>query len=288
MFGRIPWYSLSHLYHRRVISLIASKADAFVFPSKRLETYEKQFSFGPWPSLVEIIPHIGYVAEEPAPRAPHRFRLVHVGDLRPPGRAECLLPEGLQKSAVAEPSLREQVELVLVGDVPEWFLRRVETCVGSIFRWVPPCSYPTSLEYIVSADVNVMIESRYAAGILMLAKLADYALVDAPILALGPKVGNMADLADEGQCLHAPSDDADAIAQKVLELYRAWRAGDLCSYRHEALKQMCQPENAARSFEALVHSLTGTSAARADENVNVRLADEAREVGGLSTRANVD
>jgi len=256
MFEKTSWCSLSHLYHRRVISLIASKADAFIFPSKRLADFEKEFSYGSWPSLVEVIPHLGTVATKAAPRTPDSFRLAHVGDLRPRGRADCLLPEGLQKAMRKEPDLRERLDVVFVGQVPEHFICRIQSCIGPAFKWIPPCAYPTALEYIASADVNVLIDRKCPVGILMETKLADYALVDAPILSLGSRVGNMADLAEEGQSLHAPSDDADEIAEKVLILYRAWKAGGLAAYsQHDELAEMCRPETAAAKFENLFRSI---------------------------------
>lgn len=255
MFENPPWYSLSHLWHRRVLSHIASRVDAFIFPSARLATFERQFSFGPWPETVAIIPHVGAIANKPAPRDQERFRLVHVGDMRPRGRADCLLPEGLQAAIRTEPNLEKALEVVFVGEVPEHFKRRAETLAGSIFTYIPWVAYGTSLEYIRSADVNVLIERKSPVDILMLAKLADYALAEAPILALGPRVGNMPDWAAKGECLHAPADDAHEIADRLLTLYRAWRAAELRSYRHEKLAQICRPENGAREFEALVRSI---------------------------------
>jgi hypothetical protein len=109
--------------------------------------------------------------------------------------------------------------------------------------------------------VNVLIEANYPEGVLMLAKLADYALVPKPILALSPRIGYMADMAQKGQCLHAPPDDEALTAEKILALYAAWKAGNLASYSsHNELKEMCKPETAAAKFEDLFRSVAqGTS-----------------------------
>jgi hypothetical protein len=256
LFESPSWCSHWHHYHRRLLSLLASKADAFIFPSKRLELFERKFSYGPWPSHVDIIPHVGAVAERVAPRNYEKFRLVHAGELVNVGKALCKLPEAITEATRRMPGLKADLEMVLVGDAPTDFKNRMAAVVGSAFQCVPWCAYPTALEYIASADVNVLIEANYPEGVLMLAKLADYALVPKPILALSPRIGYMADMAQKGQCLHAPPDDEALIAEKILALHAAWKAGNLASYSsHSELAEICKPETAAAKFENLFQSI---------------------------------
>lgn len=255
LFADPPWYSHVFRYHRAVISLMASRVDAFIFPSKRLEAFERKFSYGCWPADIGIVPHVGVIASMPKARDKKKFRLMHVGDLCNIGKAACKFPEALAVAVCERPELRAVLDVVFVGDAPDGFKRRMEVAVGEAAQWISWCPYPESLEYIASADVNILIEANYPEGVLMLAKLADYAVARRPILALSPEQGYMADLAREKECLHAATNVPSDISEKILVLYDAWRTGTLDIHAPRELVEICSPEHAAAEFEKLVCSI---------------------------------
>jgi hypothetical protein len=47
----------------------------------------------------------------------------------------------------------------------------------------------------------------------------------------------------------------EALADRILHLYAAWKAGDLAKFSHDDLAEMRRPETAAAKFEDLFRSI---------------------------------
>jgi glycosyltransferase involved in cell wall biosynthesis len=241
---------------------VIGRADAISFPCERLRRYclqgaERQ-------SNAVIVPHIG-TASPCVHNHQGEFVIVYAGRLginELTGRSAAALLEGAVELFRLRPASRAMTRIVFVGPEDPEAGRQIAArglsdnvvCTGFV-------SYEESLEHMMKATVCVLIESDLKEGVFLPSKLCDYIVARKPVLALSPAVGTAADLAREGGIQVVRPKDAMGAGQALVELYDAFIASRLDSYRPpEALVRRFEAKRVMQDFYALVADLTNGQA----------------------------
>ena len=82
-------------------------------------------------------------------------------------------------------------------------------------------------EWLVQADILLLLEFHFSKGIFFYAKLADYLHARRPILALSPEKGVVADLFKEGGGKIAAPNNSEQIANTIGEIFTLWESENL-------------------------------------------------------------
>ena len=233
-------------------------ADLITFPCRRLMDFHLRLARLNHPA--QVIPHIGYRSERADQGSDGHFRLVHAGRLlASEGRFGSALLLGLKAFLDSSAEAAADVKLILVGPgdreteklISEMGLDRNIEIVGRV-------NYESSLDYIASASVCVLIESRVDEGIFFASKLADYLAHGKPVLALSPRIGTAADLASRGELIRVDH-DPNAVRNAIAALYSDFKRGTL-SLRHpsDQLQGELRGHTVAEHFLATCRALIST------------------------------
>ena len=209
----------------------------------------------------EIIPHIGSRPELASHKPNGQFGLVHAGKLgtsEVTGRSAKSLLVGLKAFLEGSADAAGHTTLVLVGPEDEetqsWILklnlqRNVQT-VGKV-------NYESSLNYIASASVCILIESRMNESIFFPSKLADYLVCGKPVLGISPRIGLAADLASRGELLRVGQDDPAAVHNAISILYSEFKRGTLGARKPSVrVIEQLQGRSVAEKFLRACQALT--------------------------------
>jgi glycosyltransferase involved in cell wall biosynthesis len=155
------------------------------------------------------------------------------------------------------PDARERVILTLVGPEDKSTMKRVRALgLEGIVVSVGQTNYQESLRYIHSANVCLLVEADIPEGIFLPSKLVDYISARKPVLALSPRVGEIADLVPGGGITRVDAGDAPGIRDAIRVLYEDFRKGTLALRSpSDAQVEQFSPELVGKRFLETVREL---------------------------------
>jgi len=172
------------------------------------------------------------------------FVLTHVGQfygIRSPVPFLCALRQAME----SEPALGERLVVRLVGSLAPEFRQvvhdlRLEAHV-TITGNVP---YFESLKYQAASDALLLVDAPCdGPSVFLPSKLLEYLAFGKPILALTPPRGMSAGLVKQAGGIVVAPDDVNAIAQRLVEMWRQFERGQLLG--HDFFPQSCEPSHVA-------------------------------------------
>src|ERR1700730_2373060 len=181
-------------------------ADLTTYPCRRLKDFHLRLA--KLDQHAQVVPHIGYKLNRVSQNPNGQFRLCHAGRLlASEGRFGKAILLGLKAFLDSSSDAAADTRLIFVGPgdketeslICEMGLQRNIEIVGRV-------NYENSLDYIAAASACILIESRVDEGIFFASKLADYLAHGKPVLALSPKIGTAADLANRGELIRVDHD----------------------------------------------------------------------------------
>jgi glycosyltransferase involved in cell wall biosynthesis len=225
---RTPKLIISDAWLKRIMRT----ADALTFPCSRLKDYHLRLA--PVGGKCVVIPHIGHACDfkENSPL----FQLVHAGSL---GSGESTrrdssvnLLRALRSFLGQQPEARKHFRLVLVGpeDRPtlalaqELGLNDIVSCTGRV-------SYAESLKWMRRATVCLLVEGEMPEGIFLPSKFPDYIQSDRPVIALSPRNGTIADLAQFSGVTRVSVHETEEIESAISKHYKGFETGLLESLK---------------------------------------------------------
>jgi len=145
----------------------------------------------------------------------------------------------------SEPALGERLVVRLVGSLAPEFRQvvhdlRLEAHV-TITGNVP---YFESLKYQAASDALLLVDAPCdGPSVFLPSKLLEYLAFGKPILALTPPRGMSAGLVKQAGGIVVAPDDVNAIAQRLVEMWRQFERGQLLG--HDFFPQSCEPSHVA-------------------------------------------
>jgi hypothetical protein len=246
--------TLSRMWMRRTFET----ADLVTFPSQRLLDFHSRLS--KIPTRTSIVPHVGYASSETRPSSSN-FTIVHAGKL---GSAE-ITRRGVTRSLLEayrkfvdhvldQGGLAPTLKLVGPHDEETETLAR-QLGVDPYMTSTGRVDYESSLAHIASASVCLLIEGRFATGIFLPSKVADYVAAEKPVVALSPRTGVLADLADHYRgIMRVDLDEPEDIYNALVACFGAHSEGRLAELSPSAeLRDHFDGRSIARRFTSLVH-----------------------------------
>jgi glycosyltransferase involved in cell wall biosynthesis len=204
------------------------RADLVTYPCQGLQAFHARLS--KLDHAAQIVPHIGYRLNTNGARLENQFRIVHAGKLgttEVTRRSAKALLLGFRSFLNTVSDAARDSRLVLVGPEDKETLALVSQLgLQPNVERIGRVSYEVSLQYIESASICVLIETDSEESVFFPSKLADYIVCSKPVLALSPRVGLAADLANGGEVLRIDH-DPDAVRTAMTSLYHHFKGGTL-------------------------------------------------------------
>ena len=141
----------------------------------------------------------------------------------------------------------------VLGDYTE---RRLITEMVHLYPFI---THKQSIDKMLGADVLLLyITGGVNTDSILTGKIFDYIRSGKPILAIVPDHGLAAEIVLKSKLgFVADPDKPDAIKTQLLELYKLWQAGDICTIvpNHEYIKQFNR-QNLSQDLANLIHEVT--------------------------------
>lgn len=200
-----------------------------VFPSERLREYMCAYLPGRIKEKSSVIPHLAMQRFSIAPQPHEGFSLCYAGSVLPP-REVTVFFEGIRRFR----QFLEKSDLFCVRflvDKPEIVAERANVMgVADVVKIEASVDYSQMPGVLAQSDVLVIIEAPLEEGIFLPSKIADYAQIGRPILALSPPRGTIVDIfSKHGGGIAVDCQSPETVANAFQELYAHWKAGTLDS-----------------------------------------------------------
>ncbi len=182
--------------HKKLEKEVVENADAVIVVSKQMGN-----EFGLYKQAnLHVIPN-GFDEEDfsaqPIQQSKHII-LTHVGTI-PPNRNNPLLWDTFAKLVASRPELATSLKLVFVGNVDSAVVKSIKTSgIEHLCQFEGYVSHKKAIDFMAEASALLLLvnDSPNAQGILT-GKLYEYMAAKRPILAYGPKKGNLDELLEE-------------------------------------------------------------------------------------------
>ena len=232
---------------------IIEKASYNTFPSKELEEHilaklniknKKMFN-------TFTIPHIGFNHESFQRKKNKKFRLCHIGNLSIERDPNNLL------KALSNLIMVRKLEIAfdLIGNIDASFDTLFEqACLsGIVEKKIKNLSYDQSLIKMTEYDVLVVIEANMEESIFLPSKVADYASLEIPILAITPQKSCLSTLLNTcGGGLAVNCDSWKSIEKAISSMHKDWLKDEINEkYNSRRLKKYFSPENIISIYEQI-------------------------------------
>jgi glycosyltransferase involved in cell wall biosynthesis len=188
----------------------------------------------------------------PHAHTPTRFVLTHVGQFYGI-RSPVPFLRALRQAVDNEAGLGERIAVRFVGSLATEFRQVIHdlqldahvTITGSV-------PYFESLKYQAASDALLIVDAPCdGPSVFLPSKLLEYLAFGKPILALTPQRGMSAGLVKQAGGIVVEPDNVDAIAQRLVEMWRQFERGQLQG--HDFFPQSCESSHVAGVLADVLH-----------------------------------
>lgn len=242
---------------RSLLSHVLDQASVVTFPSERLRQHVLRSIDGVGIYQTQVVPHIGLHGYVASVRRPDGcFRVCHAGNLSRERDPKTFL-EGIARFAERAP-MNHPFEVRILGASDHELASLVESHgLRRYFKISGGLNYLDTLAVLEQSDVLAVVEAPCEEGIFLPSKVADYAQVGRPLLAVSPENGTLADLIRETRAGEfAACGQPEAVTAALMALYSSWRAGWLSEdYPSKLLWESVSPDRVVQQYEEMFSGL---------------------------------
>ena len=250
-----PRHKLSHRINKSLEAGVIENADQLIFTSEETRQLLARTYGATLLGKSHVLPHSFEPALYPPmpPPSGDQITLRYLGNFYGIRRPYPLL-EAIEILRQRQPDLARRLRFELIGGLPGWMklhplVRRADPdCV----RFLPTVSYQSSLDYMVSADMLLVIDAPAKTSVFLPSKLIDYIGARRPIFGIVPPGTSARVIAAQGGLTADPS-DPPAIAAALAKIAAdplAMRAA--ATTTGTALGATYEAATVAAHFDALV------------------------------------
>jgi len=212
----------------RLLEGVFRTATCVAFPSARLMKHVIRNAPATDGTMTTVIPHMGYGGSVPAATdCAGVFKICHAGNL---SRERCpkTFLEGYA-AFLSKTSVQDRVALHVVGvEHPDMRTLAAAYGLNGSLTFSGGLPYLATMQRLAQSDLLLLVEAPCQEGIFLPSKLADYACLGKPVLAVSPSQGTVRDLLSRhGGGLCTDNRSAKDIEGALLRFYRAWKDGVL-------------------------------------------------------------
>jgi len=214
---------------RCLLSSVFKEARFVTFPSIRLcDHILRSLSKNASSSKARIVPHIGLIDYTSGKRKPDScFRICHAGNLSKERNPENFFAGISLFVKQADISHAFEIHILGANDHSLDSLA-VQNGLTKFVRVSGGLSYLNTLSILEQSDVLAVVEAPCEEGIFLPSKVADYAQVGRPLLAVSPQNSTLADLINQTKAGEfANCNKPEDIANALTRLYTSWRKNRL-------------------------------------------------------------
>lgn len=215
------------LFEKVFFDFLCSTADWHTFPGERLMHYMLTYMPPGVAAKSSVVPHIALKMRSSKNDVVNKRKMLflHCGSVYFRNWREFLEGARLFVSKQGETDF----QIGFLGWQPSELLKKVHDLeLGNHVVVNEAVSYEDSFPLMSAADVLVIVEADSEEGIFLPSKLADYAEVGRPILAVSPKIGTLSDMLEcYGGGIAVDCAAPEDIASGLEKMYKSWEKGTL-------------------------------------------------------------
>ena len=203
---------------RRLIKIMRQYVDIHVFPSDRIKNFMQNY-LRVDDSRIIVSPHVVLDNHYQADNSKSdKLRIIHSGNLKKP-RDPKMFISALCKFLDFCPEAKIEITILGVFDNEiKQFIK--ENRIENYIKVLPSVSYNESLQELANHHVALIIEANCEEGIFLPTKVSDFMQSGKPIYAIGPKVGVLNDLFNQGYIQYFSSIDNESdIHTTIARMY---------------------------------------------------------------------
>jgi glycosyltransferase involved in cell wall biosynthesis len=243
---------------QRLMQNVFQQASFVTFPSERLRNHVvRSLNKNVCLSKTSIVPHIGLIDYASKRRKPDGcFRICHAGNLSKERNPENFFAgiELFLKRAI----IKKYFEVLILGTNDHALDYLAEK--HDLIKYVKVSGgsrYLDTLAVLEQSDVLAVVEAPCTEGIFLPSKVADYAQVGRPILAVSPGKSTLADLIRQTKAGEfADCNRPEEIADSLMALYKSWCNDRLVEdYSSTLIWNHFSPENIVNKYDEIFKSL---------------------------------
>jgi len=253
--GRNAAFSRSE---RSILGRAARRAVWHTFPSERLRRYMCPYLSEDVLGRSSVIPHVALseLCRKPTPHDEDCFLICHAG-YAGEDRQLGALCAGIRQFMNNH---TEKILLMIrtfgssIGNLTK--LAHTEG-IGDCISSVNPMPYEKSLDVLAGSDCLMIMEGLWEEGVFLPSKMADYAQIGLPILALTPKSSEVGDiLRAHGGGIAADNASPHDVAKAIQRLYLSWKKKTLQNeYGSSHLYSIFGEDTVMKQYAELFHKL---------------------------------
>ncbi len=211
---------------------VIAQADAIAFVTRETADLVMRKYPEDWRGKVHILPHsfdrslISKVVKSGAPQAGDRpLRVVYTGNIYAGRREPLPLFDALARLDRSG-ALRGRLSFAFYGHIPPTTINGAsERGLDGFVSFHGPVTYMESLSLMAQADALLLIDANADVNVFLPSKIADYLMIDRPILGLTPVRGATADVLRRSSHMVVDPTDQTAIEAALVGLIDADAAG---------------------------------------------------------------
>jgi len=185
------------------------------------------------------------------------FSLVHIGSI-PPARNHPALWSAISSMIQNEPSFKDHFQLKLIGKTDISVRKSLEEkAIASYAQLISYLDHAEAIQMQQKSQVLLLLinDSKNAKSILT-GKFFEYLAARRPILAIGPKEGEVAQiLADTKAGVCVDFQDSVGIAEALLHFYQQWKKEGKCTIPTAQIESYSRKQLTAH-LSSIIHLIT--------------------------------
>jgi glycosyltransferase involved in cell wall biosynthesis len=234
---------------------VIEEADAIVFTTAETASLVMAKYPAQLRAKAHVVPHAYdpalMAAVVPAPRG-ERLRLTYLGDFYEGRRTPSTLFRAVARLA-GLPNWRNRIELILVGLVPDRYLREAaEMGLSETVACRDRIPFFEALAIAAASDILVSIDAPADNNVFLPSKLVDYLMFEKPILALTPARGSVAQLMQAANLPTAEPTDIESTVHVLERLLKQVAAGQRVGEAFRRTASAYDIAVVARKFATLI------------------------------------
>ncbi|MCF6222198.1 MAG: glycosyltransferase family 4 protein [Flavobacteriaceae bacterium] len=224
-FHQLPLTLSSKQKHLELERKVLQKADAVIVVGKTMKENFNKFN-----KNIHVISN-GYdgVIEDEFATMDNKFSLTHIGMMNA-DRNSNILWESLSELINEDPVFGEDLQVNLIGKVADAVVQSIQNNkLKKLVEWIDYVPHQKVMDYQRSTQVLLLLVNKVpAAKGILTGKIFEYLQAKRPILAIGPKDGDLAEIINNTKSgFIVDFNDKINLKRTIKDLYKQYKAKDL-------------------------------------------------------------
>ena len=244
------------IIYQKYLNKIISNATINSFPSSELMNHFKKYTSFLNNDNSSIIPHIGFLELnfKKEKKENSKLKICHAGNLSKERNPEIIF-KALKN--LIDKKLVKDIELDLLGVQNNYTMELIKKYnLVAYVKMIGSLPYIKALESMINYDVLLLVEARLKKGIFLPSKMADYAQLSVPILAITPDRSCIDSYIKKfGGGISSDNESVDDVEKGILEMYNMKKENNMEKFNSSNLFENFSSNTIINKYEEIFKSV---------------------------------